>query len=380
MRNSSSTGTLRSSSSRSFAALSTDGVRVLASRRRRGGRAAALRATASATSVLVEAVSSMCPCSPAGSPRSCASQSSVTSSSSWSAGDVRQRIPTWFSPAMRISARTPGSEPVVAKYAKKRGLCQCVIPGMSTSSRSRSTAGERLRLLGRRRRERGADLARLDLREHRALADALEVRRDPVERSRAVRRGTTARRSFRSFCDLRPRARVQHLLLRQPRAAREPDAELGVRERGHLVRVRVDRDQDAGLTREPRVRVAHVEAVGLRVDLERGAGLAARSTTRSMSTSAPGRFRIFRPVRWPMQSTWGLSIAPRIALGRVAVERRVDARRRPSRARRASRPRRRATRRRGCSPRSRAARGTASGARSPARSPSTAPRAAAPRR
>ena len=36
----------------------------------------------------------------------------------------------------------PGSEPVVAKYAKKRGLCQCVIPGMSTSSRSRRTAAK----------------------------------------------------------------------------------------------------------------------------------------------------------------------------------------------------------------------------------------------
>ena len=40
-----------------------------------------------------------------------ASQSSVTSSSSCSAGDVRQRIPTWLRPAIRSSASTPGSEP-----------------------------------------------------------------------------------------------------------------------------------------------------------------------------------------------------------------------------------------------------------------------------
>ena len=53
-----------------------------------------------------------------GSPSRSASQASVTSSSSWSAGEVRQRIPTWFSPAASSSARIPGSEPVEGKYAK----------------------------------------------------------------------------------------------------------------------------------------------------------------------------------------------------------------------------------------------------------------------
>ena len=124
-----------SSSSSSFAALSAAECACSEQRTtRRPGRAA--RATASADSTPVEAVSSMWPWSSAGSPRSCASHSSDTSSSSWSAGEVRQRIPTWLSAAIRSSARTPGSEAVVAKYAKKRGLCQCVSPGMSTASRS----------------------------------------------------------------------------------------------------------------------------------------------------------------------------------------------------------------------------------------------------
>ena len=45
---------------------------------------------------------------------------------------------------------------------------------------------ERLRLLGRRGGQTRANLPRLDLREHRQLADALEVRGDPLERRRTV--------------------------------------------------------------------------------------------------------------------------------------------------------------------------------------------------
>ena len=50
------------------------------------------RAAVSAARVEVDAVSSMCPCRPSGSPRSCRSQSSASSSSSVAAGDVRQSI------------------------------------------------------------------------------------------------------------------------------------------------------------------------------------------------------------------------------------------------------------------------------------------------
>ena len=45
---------------------------------------------------------------------------------------------------------------------------------------------ERLGLLGRRRREPGADLARLDRRHHVPLADALEVIGRPIDRGVAV--------------------------------------------------------------------------------------------------------------------------------------------------------------------------------------------------
>ena len=45
---------------------------------------------------------------------------------------------------------------------------------------------ERLGLVGRRGRQRSADRARLDGREHGELADVLEVGRDPLERERAV--------------------------------------------------------------------------------------------------------------------------------------------------------------------------------------------------
>ena len=46
---------------------------------------------------------------------------------------------------------------------------------------------ERLRLVGGGGREPRSDRPRLDLRQHRELADALEVRRDPLESERAVR-------------------------------------------------------------------------------------------------------------------------------------------------------------------------------------------------
>ena len=113
-RNASSTGVARASRPRSRHAFSTE---ECACSEQTTTRASGLapRAAASAAIVPVDAVSSRWPCRPAGSPSSCASQSSVSSSSSCSAGEVRQRIPTWFRPAISSSARMPGSEPVFAK-------------------------------------------------------------------------------------------------------------------------------------------------------------------------------------------------------------------------------------------------------------------------
>ena len=57
------------------------------------------------------------------------------------------------------------------------------------------------------------------------------------------------------------------------------------------------------------MRVAEVEPVGLRVDLEERAGLERLLDDALESTSAGPRRLSFRPVRWPMQSTCGFSIA-----------------------------------------------------------------------
>ncbi len=73
------------------------------------------RAAISAARVDVDAVSSIWPCQPSGSPINCATQSHTSSSSSVEAGAVRHRKPTEFSVAASSSARIPGSAPVTAK-------------------------------------------------------------------------------------------------------------------------------------------------------------------------------------------------------------------------------------------------------------------------
>ncbi len=175
-----------SGSSSSRAALSTEEWACSEQRTLRLGRR--WRAAASAARVEVEAVSSMCPCSPSGRPRSWRSQSTATSSSSVAAGEVRQSIAFTFSAAVRNSARIPGSLPEMAKYAKKRGWFQWVIPGRRISSRSRSTAENGSARSGGDAGSAALIFARLDLREDRQLAHALQVAGDPLGgRGRIVR-------------------------------------------------------------------------------------------------------------------------------------------------------------------------------------------------
>ncbi len=113
-RKSWSTGTFRTSNSRIRAALSTDECACSEhTTTRSSGRSE--RATARASIVFVDALSPMWPLNDSGNPNSWRSQSMVTSSSSCSAGDVRQRIPTWLSAADSSSARIPGSDPVLGK-------------------------------------------------------------------------------------------------------------------------------------------------------------------------------------------------------------------------------------------------------------------------
>ena len=94
------------------------------------------RATTTAASTPVEAVSSMWPVNPSGRPTSCRNQSSVSSSSSCSAGDVRQRIPTWLSPAMSSSASTPGSAAGRREVGEEARALPVGEPGQEHASRS----------------------------------------------------------------------------------------------------------------------------------------------------------------------------------------------------------------------------------------------------
>ena len=195
MRNASSVGTFRSSSSRSLRRLLADRVRMLgadenatvgAERARddRGGehpgRGRVLDVAANSS----------------GRPTSCRSQSTVSSSSSWSAGDVRQRIPTWLSPAMRSSASTPGSAPGRREVGEEARALPVREPRQEHGVEVVEDGRERLGVVGRRGRQSRADRAGLDLRQDREVAHALEIRRDPVERERAV---VAERAHVRSF-------------------------------------------------------------------------------------------------------------------------------------------------------------------------------------
>ena len=170
---------------------------------------------------------------------------------------------------------------------------------------------ERLALLGRRRRAAAARTAPGSTRAATGSSPTrCEVRVDPV--GGQVEVVAERHRLLPQLLDLLPRARVQHVVLRQPRAARLADAELDVVERGDLVAVGVDHDLQARLAGGARVHVAQVEPVGLRVHLDERPVSSAFSITRSRSIGDGGRLPILRPVGWPMQSTYGLSIAARI--------------------------------------------------------------------
>ena len=67
------------------------------------------------------------------------SQSSTCVSSSVQAGLVAHSIPCTPNPEETRSPSIAGGDAFPGKYAKKLGDCQCVTPGSSNSSRSRST-------------------------------------------------------------------------------------------------------------------------------------------------------------------------------------------------------------------------------------------------
>ena len=191
--NASSTGARRASSSSSRHAFATDECACSEATTTRAP-GFACRAAASATIVHVEAVSSMWPCRPSGSPSSCASQSSVTSSSSCSAGEVRQRIPTWFNPALSSSARRR-LRPGIREIREEARALPVRDRGHEDLVEIAKDVREGLSALRRARGQPRAQLPRLELGEHREVAQPLEVRRDPVDRGDAV----VAEAHFRSF-------------------------------------------------------------------------------------------------------------------------------------------------------------------------------------
>src|SRR5580704_1995564 len=71
-----------------------------------------------------------------GSPSMGTNQSSTCVSNSVQAGLVDHNMPCTPSPEERRSPRIPAPEPLLGKYAKKFGDCQCVIPGRISFSTS----------------------------------------------------------------------------------------------------------------------------------------------------------------------------------------------------------------------------------------------------
>ena len=184
-RNSSSTGVVRGSSSSRRHAFSTD---ECACSEQTTTRAPGLawRAAASAVIVAVEAVSSIWPCSPARQ-----------------AEELREPVERHLLQLLESRRRAPedpdlvqpgdqqlGEDPRLGGGADEVGEEARALPvgqaGQEDVVEIAEDVRERLRLLGRRGGQPRANLAWLDLREHGQLADALEVRGDPLERRRAV--------------------------------------------------------------------------------------------------------------------------------------------------------------------------------------------------
>ena len=115
-----------------------------------------------------------------GSPSRSTSQSSTCASISVSAGLEDQIIPCAPSPADTSSARIDGGDTLAGNHANHPGACQCMMPGSTTSSRSRMSASNGSGLLGRGGRELRADLARLHGGRDRQLAHPLHVGRHPL--------------------------------------------------------------------------------------------------------------------------------------------------------------------------------------------------------
>ena len=194
--------------------------------RRRRGRPVACRAAASAASVEVDAVSSMWPCQPVGQAEQLRRPSRGRLSSSV---ERRRRSPEDRVLVERRGQQLREDRGLGARDREVREEARATASASSPGAASRRGRAARRRTARPRSGGDGGSRARtspgLDLREHRELADPLEVARRPLERRLAVLAEVLiASASSRSAA----RARVQDLLLRQPCAACLADAELDV--------------------------------------------------------------------------------------------------------------------------------------------------------
>ena len=327
IRNASSVGTFRSSRPSSRAAFSpTECACSEQTRTRRSGRSE--RATIAAVSTPVEAVSSMWPRELLREARRAAAASRPSAPRAPGApGEVRQRIPTWLSPAIEQLREDARLGPGRREVREEAWALPVREPRQRASlSRSSSTAENGSGSVG----GRGRQAARI------APGSTCDSTGSSPTRSRydathssasapSSRKSLTSRASF----DVAPGARVQHLLLREPRTPRLRDAELRVAEGADRVRIGRDRDPDACLAREPGVRVAHVEPVGLRVDLERRPRLdGVRDDTLDVDRSAVA---LQQPSTREVPDAVDVRVVHRAEdpLGRAAVERRVERRDHP---------------------------------------------------
>src|SRR5262249_3976157 len=107
---------------------------------------------------------------------------------------------------------------------------------------------------------------------------------------------------------------------RQPAASSLRDAEIRVAERTDAVRIRVDDETEPRLAGQPRVCVAQVEPVRLRVDLEEGAGLE-RRLDGALDVDVRGWAHV-DPARGEMPDAVDVRVrhGGQDALGRAAVE------------------------------------------------------------
>ena len=309
MRYASSTGTRRSSSSSTRAALSIDEcVCSLQTTTRRSGMTA--RAAASAVSVAVDAVSSMCAVPLARQAEQLAEPRRRRAPRAPRApGDVRQRMPTWFSATASSSARIAGLRAGVREVREEARMLPVRDRGQDQPSRSSSSAENGSAVSGgdsgsRSSSQPGSTCASTGSSPTRSRYDAAHSSAAAPSRLRSTRP------ALPDPLDLLPRPRVHDVRLRQPRAPRLADPELDVVLRADLVAVGVDDELQPRLARRARVHVAQVEPVRLRVDLEERLRLERLldhalevDVDRRRACSACG------PVRWPMQSTYGFSIA-----------------------------------------------------------------------